>query len=169
MAEAIIGVRTIPKPQFACFSSPRPSKLDPTPSSLSLPISSKSKRGCLVRANAFPDWPLMAVLVERMEGEFDLVTTKSIVHLSDAAIKNVYVFYIMFTVWGCMFFGSTKDPFYDSELYRGDGGDGSGHCFYEKQEDIEEAARAALWREELIEEIEQKVGEARDLEEVGKK
>lgn len=38
----------------------------------------------------------------------------------------------------------------------------------EQQEDIEEAARAELLREELIEEIEQKVGGLRELEEAGK-
>lgn len=38
-----------------------------------------------------------------------------------------------------------------------------------QQEDIEESARAELWREELIEEIEQKVGGLRELEEAGKK
>uniref|UniRef100_A0A0F7GYY1 Photosynthetic NDH subcomplex B 4 n=1 Tax=Erodium foetidum TaxID=337372 RepID=A0A0F7GYY1_9ROSI len=161
MAETIIT-----KPQFSCFSSPRTSILDITPSSLRISSwQKKSKRGCSVRVNAFPDWPLMAVLVEHMEGQRDLITTKSIVHLSDHSIKNVYVFYIMFTVWGCMFFGSTKDPYYDSELYRGDGGDGTGYCFYEKQEDVEENARAALFREELMEEIEKTVGEV-DLEEV---
>ncbi|XP_057780706.1 photosynthetic NDH subunit of subcomplex B 4, chloroplastic isoform X2 [Salvia miltiorrhiza] len=127
------------------------------------------RRRSLVRANALPDWPLMAVMVEHMEGQRDLITHKSIWHLSDQAIKNVYTFYIMFTVWGCCFFGSTKDPFYDSEGYRGDGGDGTGHWIYEKQEDMEELARAELWREELIEEIEQKVGGLRELEEAGKK
>ncbi|KAL3528402.1 hypothetical protein ACH5RR_007724 [Cinchona calisaya] len=128
-----------------------------------------SKRGSICKANALPDWPLMAVLVEHAEGQRDLITHKSIWHLSDQAIKNVYTFYIMFTCWGCCFFGSTKDPYYDSEEYRGDGGDGTGHWVYEKQEDIEEAARAQLWREELIEEIEQKVGGLRELEEAGKK
>lgn len=38
-----------------------------------------------------------------------------------------------------------------------------------QQEDIEEEARAELWRDELIEEIEQKVGSLRELEEAGKK
>lgn len=38
-----------------------------------------------------------------------------------------------------------------------------------QQEDIEERARAQLWREELIEEIEQKVGGLKELEEAGKK
>ncbi|KAK4354311.1 hypothetical protein RND71_026505 [Anisodus tanguticus] len=129
----------------------------------------KSTRNSGLRVKAFPDWPLMAILVEHMEGQRDLVTHKSVWHLSDEAMKNVYTFYIMFTVWGCCFFGSTKDPYYDSEQYRGDGGDGTGHWVYEKQEDIEEAARAELWREELIEEIEQKVGGLPELEEAGKK
>lgn len=38
-----------------------------------------------------------------------------------------------------------------------------------QQEEIEEAARAELWREELIEEIEQKVGGLQELEEAGRK
>ncbi|XP_024976886.1 photosynthetic NDH subunit of subcomplex B 4, chloroplastic [Cynara cardunculus var. scolymus] len=117
------------------------------------------------RLNAIPDLTLMAVLVEHMEGQRDLITHKSIWHLNDQTIKNIYTLYIMFTVWGCCFFGATKDPYYDSEQYRKDGGDGTGHWVYEKQEDIEEKARAALWREELIEEIEQKVGGLRELEE----
>ncbi|CAI9773733.1 unnamed protein product [Fraxinus pennsylvanica] len=127
------------------------------------------KRGSTVKVNAIPDWPLMAVLVEHMEGQRDLVTHKSIWHLSDEAMKNVYTLYIMFTCWGCCFFGSTKDPYYDSEAYRKDGGDGTGHWVYEKQEDIEESSRSKLLREELIEEIEQKVGGLRELEEAGKK
>ncbi|WCJ35921.1 NDH dependent flow 6 [Euphorbia peplus] len=128
-----------------------------------------SKRGSLSKAKAFPDWPLMAVLVDHLDGQKDLVTHKSIWHLSDQVIKNVYVFYIMFTCWGCLVFGSTKDPFYDSDAYRGEGGDGTGHWIYDKQEDMEEAARAELWREELIEEIEQKVGGLRELEDAIRK
>ncbi|KAF2318017.1 hypothetical protein P3X46_023245 [Hevea brasiliensis] len=173
---------TIAKPPLYKFF--RPTKFDFNPSSKSLrqcsssrlfkgwqqPESgSKSKRGSFSKVNAFPDWPLMAVLVDHLDGQRDLVTYKSIWHLSDQAIKNVYVFYIMFTIWGCLFFGSMKDPYYDSEAYRKDGGDGTGHWFYEKQEDIEESARAELWREELIEEIEQKVGGLRELEEAGRK
>ncbi|XP_021733867.1 photosynthetic NDH subunit of subcomplex B 4, chloroplastic-like [Chenopodium quinoa] len=129
----------------------------------------KSGRGYVGKVNALPDLPLMAVLVQHAEGQRELITHKSIWHLSDNAIKNVYTFYVMFTCWGCCFFGATKDPYYDSEQYRGDGGDGTGHWVYEKQEDIEESARAALWREELIEEIEQKVGGLRELEDAGRK
>ncbi|XP_050221019.1 photosynthetic NDH subunit of subcomplex B 4, chloroplastic [Mercurialis annua] len=178
-AETIMGF-TINKPHL--INSFQPSKFNFNPSSRLLRQCSTSrffngshqieegsnkKRGSLCKVNAFPDWTLMAVLVEHMEGQKDLITTKTIWHLSDRAIKNVYVFYIMFTCWGCVYFGSMKDPFYDSEEYRKEGGDGSGHWIYEKQEDIEEGARAELWREELIEEIEQKVGGLRELEEVG--
>ncbi|KAK1308483.1 hypothetical protein QJS10_CPA09g01540 [Acorus calamus] len=120
------------------------------------------------RVNALPDWPLMAVMIEHVAGQRDYVVHKSVWHLSDFSIKNVYTMYIMFTCWGCCFFGSTKDPFYDGEQYRKDGGDGTVHWYYEKQEDIEESARAELLREELIEEIELKVGGLRELEEAGK-
>ena len=41
------------------------------------------------KVSAFPDWQLMAVLVDHLDGQRDLVTHKSIVHLSDEAIKNV--------------------------------------------------------------------------------
>ncbi|KAE8674718.1 Photosynthetic NDH subunit of subcomplex B 4 [Hibiscus syriacus] len=129
-------------------------------------------RGGLVKVHGLPDWPLMAVLVhqvQQLDAQREIITNKSVWHLSDDAIKTVYAFYIMFTCWGCLFFGSTKDPYYDSEVYRKDGGDGTGHWVYEKQEDIEESARAELWREELIEEIEQKVGGLRELEEAGRK
>ncbi|KAL0912543.1 hypothetical protein M5K25_018524 [Dendrobium thyrsiflorum] len=117
------------------------------------------------KVKALSDWPLMAVMVEHVIGSRDWVVTKSVWHLNDEEIKNVYTMYILFTCWGCCFFGSMKDPFYDSESYRKDGGDGSAHWLYEKQEDIEEQARAELWREELIEEIEKKVGGLRELEE----
>ncbi|XP_044485020.1 photosynthetic NDH subunit of subcomplex B 4, chloroplastic [Mangifera indica] len=131
--------------------------------------SKKKRSASLSKVNALPDWPLMAMLVQHTEGQPDFTTIKSVWHLSDQAIKNVYVFYIMFTVWGCMFFSATKDPYYDSEVYRGDGGDGTGHWFYEKQENMEAEARAELWKEELIEEIEQKVGGLQELEEAGRK
>ncbi|KAF1870924.1 hypothetical protein Lal_00030236 [Lupinus albus] len=129
----------------------------------------KLKRASLCKVNGLPDWPLMAVIVEQMEGQRDMVTIKSVSHLSDEAIKNVYSWYIMFTVWGCLFYGSMKDPYYDSETYRGDGGDGTGNWIYEKQETMEAEAREALWREELIEEIELKVGGLKELEEAAKK
>lgn len=50
----------------------------------------KSKRwSSTCKVNAFPDWPLMAVLVEQFEGGTELITHKSIWHLSDVQIKNV--------------------------------------------------------------------------------
>ncbi|GMN23226.1 hypothetical protein TIFTF001_049070 [Ficus carica] len=168
MAEAVMGFTIHIKPRIYCSSTPfRTTNLDVNYSSSSRP--KKSGRGCLSKANAIPDWPLMAVLVENLQGQMDYVVNKSIWHLSDNDIKNVYIGYIFFTCWGCLVFGSMKDPYYDSEAYRKDGGDGTGHWVYEKQEDIEETARSQLWREELIEEIEEKVGGLRELEEAGKK
>ncbi|XP_062116572.1 photosynthetic NDH subunit of subcomplex B 4, chloroplastic [Humulus lupulus] len=181
MAEAVMSFSII-KPPIHTSAHVQTTKLDLNSSSRSLRQCSssglfrsnqieerKGKRGCLSKTNAFPDWPLMAVLVEHAEGQRDYIINKSVWHLSDNAIKNVYIGYMLFTGWGCLVFGSMKDPFYDSESYRGDGGDGTGHWIYDKQEDIEETARSELWREELIEEIELKVGGLRELEEAVKK
>ncbi|OVA08973.1 hypothetical protein BVC80_9097g33 [Macleaya cordata] len=192
MAEAIIGFTMTTTPHFINTSSlqtTRTDQINPFSKSyyrigsssrlnsncwhqseeMMVMKSRRSKRGSLCKVKAFPDWTLMAVLVEHMEGQRDMITHKSVWHLNDETMKNVYTMYIMFTCWGCCFFGAMKDPYYDGEQYRKDGGDGTGHWVYEKQEDIEESARAALWREELIEEIEQKVGGLRELEEAGKK
>ncbi|KAL9659414.1 hypothetical protein QQ045_031715 [Rhodiola kirilowii] len=195
MAEAVMNC-TVLNPQVHHYSRTPSHKFDHNPSSKSLGQSwsfgfgnghqqiegwkrrRASSSSSVGRVNALPDFPLMAVLVESFAGQGrELVTHKTIWHLNDEQIKNIYTLYIMFTAWGCCYFGSTKDPYYDSDAYRKDGGDGTGHWVYEKariflfiqQEDIEENARAELWREELIEEIEQKVGGLRELEEAGKK
>ncbi|CAL5055845.1 unnamed protein product [Urochloa decumbens] len=133
--------------------------------------SSNSKRSGSAKVNAFPSLdmvPLMATMVDHVENSRDYVVTKSIWHLSDAALKSVYTFYAMFTVWGVCFFASMKDPFYDSDAYRSQGGDGTVHWYYDKQEDLEASAREDLLREELLEEIEQRVGGLRELEEAGR-
>ncbi|KAM3243725.1 hypothetical protein ACQJBY_055582 [Aegilops geniculata] len=127
------------------------------------------RRGDALKARAFPldVVPLMVTMVEHVDNQRDWVVTKSIWHLSDTAIKSFYTFYAMFTVWGVCFFASMKDPFYDSEHYRGQGGDGTVHWYYDRQEDIEATARGDLLREELLEEIEQRVGGLRELEDAG--
>uniref|UniRef100_A0A0D9VKY6 Photosynthetic NDH subunit of subcomplex B 4, chloroplastic n=1 Tax=Leersia perrieri TaxID=77586 RepID=A0A0D9VKY6_9ORYZ len=131
-------------------------------------------RGSLVKANASPFdlVTLMVTMVEHVDLQRDYVVHKSIWHLSDANLKSVYTFYAMFTVWGICFFASMKasthDPFYDSEAYRGQGGDGTVHWYYDRQEDLEASAREELLREELLEEIEQRVGGLRELEEAAK-
>ncbi|EEC73996.1 hypothetical protein OsI_08911 [Oryza sativa Indica Group] len=123
-----------------------------------------------VKANASPldVVTLMVTMVEHVDLQRDYVVHKSIWHLSDAALKSVYTFYAFFTVWGICFFASMKDPFYDSEAYRGQGGDGTVHWYYDRQEDLEASAREELLREELLEEIEQRVGGLRELEEAAK-
>ncbi|NMG42083.1 hypothetical protein GRZ55_22970 [Chelativorans sp. ZYF759] len=133
--------------------------------------SGRSKRSGLAKVGAFPSLdvvPLMVTMVEHVDMSRDYVVTKSIWHLSDAALKSVYTFYAMFTVWGVCFFASMKDPFYDSETYRSQGGDGTVHWYYDRQEDLEASAREELLREELLEEIEQRVGGLRELEEASK-
>ncbi|KAL5208399.1 hypothetical protein ABZP36_032834 [Zizania latifolia] len=119
-------------------------------------------------ASPFDVVPLMVTMVEHVDLQRDYVVHKSIWHLSDTALKSVYTFYAMFTVWGICFFASMKDPFYDSEAYRGQGGDGTVHWYYDRQEDLEASAREELLREELLEEIEQRVGGLRELEEAAK-
>ncbi|XP_066319485.1 photosynthetic NDH subunit of subcomplex B 4, chloroplastic-like isoform X2 [Miscanthus floridulus] len=131
--------------------------------------SGRSKRSGSAKVSAFPSLdvvPLMVTMVEHVDMSRDYVVTKSIWHLSDAALKSVYTFYAMFTVWGVCFFASMKDPFYDSDTYRSQGGDGTVHWYYDRQEDLEASAREELLREELLEEIEQRVGGLRELEEV---
>ncbi|CAN0870835.1 Photosynthetic NDH subunit of subcomplex B 4, chloroplastic [Linum grandiflorum] len=172
MAEAIMGftVNTSPSGSSSLLIRQRGSSSLGNQVVAWQQLGSRGRRVAMRRMNAVPisgdHLNLMAVLVQHGEGMRDFVTVKSIWHLSDQAIKSVYVFYIMFFCWGCLFFGSTKDPYYDSEAYRKDGGDGTGHWVYEKQEDMEEQARAELWREELIEEIEKRVEGLPELEEV---
>lgn len=48
---------------------------------------------------ALPDLTLMAVLVEHMEGQRDMITHKSIWHLSDVAMKNVCEYYLHFSIF----------------------------------------------------------------------
>lgn len=43
----------------------------------------------MCKVNGLPDIPLMAILVEQLEGQRDLITEKTIWHLSDQQIKNV--------------------------------------------------------------------------------
>ncbi|CAI9112115.1 OLC1v1012498C1 [Oldenlandia corymbosa var. corymbosa] len=127
MAEAVMNF-TVIKPHVhgtfcpqqatkADYLSPFTKALRPDPATVftngrKLVFQGKRANSALCKVNAFPDWaPLMAVMVEHAEGQRDLITNKFIWHLSDKAIKNVYTFYIMFTVWGCCFFSATKVSF----------------------------------------------------------
>lgn len=61
-------------------------------------LDGKRKRGSLCKVNGLPDIPLMAILVEHMEGQRDLITEKTIWHLSDRQIKNVCKCHIMYYI-----------------------------------------------------------------------
>ncbi|KAG0573736.1 hypothetical protein KC19_VG205000 [Ceratodon purpureus] len=78
--------------------------------------------------------------------------------------KNLYMLFAMVFSWGCCVFGSMNDPFYESDEYRGPGGNGTNHWIYEREEALEQEAREELFREALVKEIEGKVGEMRELE-----
>lgn len=58
-------------------------------------LEGKKKRTSLSKVNGLPDWPLMAIIVEQMEGQRDIITEKTIWHLSDQQIKNVCKFHIL--------------------------------------------------------------------------
>ncbi|XVE88976.1 hypothetical protein DITRI_Ditri19aG0112900 [Diplodiscus trichospermus] len=54
---------------------------------------SKSRRRPLARMNVFPDWPLMDVLVHNLyqvDAQREIIINKSIWHLGDEAIKNLF-------------------------------------------------------------------------------
>ncbi|GMQ10664.1 hypothetical protein CsSME_00053580 [Camellia sinensis var. sinensis] len=116
MAEAVMSF-TVVKPHI--HNSLQTTKLDLYPSSKSLRQwsisrfsngwhqieSSKSKRGSLSKVNALPDWPLMAVLVEHIEGQRDLITHKSIWHLNDEAIKNVCKYLLIPNLFSLISYG----------------------------------------------------------------
>lgn len=47
--------------------------------------------------------------------------------------EKVQLFYMVFGcvfAYGCLWFGATNDPFYDTDEYRADGGDGTQNWFY---------------------------------------
>eukprot|EP00249_Psilotum_nudum_P008121 c21056_g1_i2 orf=195-809(+) len=88
--------------------------------------------------------------------------------LDEPAIKTIYMVFSIVFCWGCCVFASMNDPFYDSDLYRKAGGDGTQNWIYQMEENEELEAREELLREELLQEIEEKVGGMRELEEADK-
>ncbi|KAH7429998.1 hypothetical protein KP509_09G077900 [Ceratopteris richardii] len=110
--------------------------------------------------------PLISLAAETSQS--DVITIYHDFMLDEKTIKNIFLCFSLFFMWGCCVFASMKDPFYDSDLYRGDGGDGSGNWMYKKMEDEEMMARQELWREEAARELEERVGELRQVEEAEK-
>lgn len=96
---------------------------------------------------------------------YELTTFYNDWTLDEKTLKNIYLCFSLFFVWGCCVYGSMKDPFYDSDVYRDAGGDGSGNWLYKLEEEEEVQAREELWREELAREMEERVEELRELEE----
>ncbi|CAM6013115.1 unnamed protein product [Sphagnum balticum] len=115
---------------------------------------------------------LATVVVTRGPSEFyhgtEFVDVYNDWQPSVQSMKDLYMLLAIVFCWGCCVFGSMKDPFYDSDEYRKDGGNGTQFWIYNRQEVDEEEAREELLREELVKEIEDKVGELRELEDADK-
>eukprot|EP00238_Polyblepharides_amylifera_P010939 CAMPEP_0196588860 /NCGR_PEP_ID=MMETSP1081-20130531/61940_1 /TAXON_ID=36882 /ORGANISM="Pyramimonas amylifera, Strain CCMP720" /LENGTH=228 /DNA_ID=CAMNT_0041911489 /DNA_START=97 /DNA_END=783 /DNA_ORIENTATION=+ len=65
--------------------------------------------------------------------------------MSDDSVKLFYMSLGTAFVFGCCYFGSSTDPFYDSEDYRGDGGDGTQHWFYNVYAEKERTGREKIY------------------------
>lgn len=109
--------------------------------------------------------PLFSLAAEQ---EIQYISVYNSWRMDELTLKNIYLVFSLFFCWGCCVFGSMNEPFYDSDTYRGAGGDGSGNWMYKLEEEEEVEAREELWREELAREIEERVGEIRELEEAEK-
>ncbi|BBN06356.1 hypothetical protein MPTK1_3g20430 [Marchantia polymorpha subsp. ruderalis] len=95
----------------------------------------------------------------------DIVDDRSTWSLGEDAIKHFYMACAFVFCWGCCVFGSMNDKFYESDTYRGAGGNGTGHWIYDLEEREEAAARDEMWSEDLMKEIEEKSEEVRLAEE----
>ncbi|KAL2632771.1 hypothetical protein R1flu_004250 [Riccia fluitans] len=88
-----------------------------------------------------------------------IVDEKSNWALSEETMKSFDMALAFVFCWGCCVFGSMSDKFYESDLYRGPGGNGTGHWIYDQEAREEAAARDEMWSEDLLKEIEGKSGE----------
>eukprot|EP00850_Spirogloea_muscicola_P024715 SM001369S00002 [mRNA] locus=s1369:815:1869:- [translate_table: standard] len=83
--------------------------------------------------------------------------------IGEPAIKAFYMMFICVFCWGAVVFGSMNDPFYDTDMYRDAGGNGTQHYIYSREEEEEEEAREELWKEELMREIEGRLDEVKEI------
>jgi len=66
--------------------------------------------------------------------------------ITDDGLKMMYIYISIGFTFGCCWAGSLSDPFYDTEEYRGDGGDGTQHWFYRKAEEDEVQRRQDMYK-----------------------
>lgn len=69
--------------------------------------------------------------------------------LTDDGLKMMYIYICIGFTLGCCWAGSLSDPFYDTEEYRGDGGDGTQHWFYRKAEEDAVQRRQDMYQRQL--------------------
>ncbi|GAQ86045.1 NDH subcomplex B4 [Klebsormidium nitens] len=113
---------------------------------------------------------VLAMASETMTGEIHVDPSMDFYtdwHFSQEFIKHFYVAFICCFSFGCVYFGSLKDPFYEGPEsgYREDGGNGTAHWFYDVKEEEEEASREQLAKQVLALEMAQKEKVVRQLEE----
>eukprot|EP00250_Pteridium_aquilinum_P022623 c25475_g1_i1 orf=313-858(-) len=133
---------------------------------LSPPVKHRGQVKTSRRLDSVAVLPLLSLAAELPH--FEVNTVYNDWKMDEMTLKNIYLCFSLFFVWGCCVYGSMKDPFYDSDVYRDAGGDGTGNWLYTLEEEEEVQAREELWREELAREIEERVGELKELEEVEK-
>merc|ERR1719183_2502932 len=65
-------------------------------------------------------------------------------NVSDDKVKVFYMALGVAFIYGCCYYGSSNDPFYDTAEYREDGGDGTSNWFYSLDSNAEKASREDL-------------------------
>jgi hypothetical protein len=111
---------------------------------------------------------VLMVIAETNTGEIHVPASRDFYsswHLTEEFIKHFYIAFICCFSFGAVYFGSLKDPFYESPGYREDGGNGTAHWFYAVKEEDEEAAREQLAAQVLATEIAEKEKVIRMLQE----
>lgn len=78
------------------------------------------------------------------ESKITIVRAKG--NISDDKVKLLYMTLGVGFVYGCCYYGSSSDPFYDTDEYRVDGGDGTAHWFYNADSKGEETSREKLYQ-----------------------
>ena len=55
---------------------------------------------------------------------------KGEINISNEKVQLFYMVFGCVFAYGCVWFGATNDPFYDTDEYRADGGDGTQNWWY---------------------------------------
>eukprot|EP00271_Cylindrocystis_brebissonii_P007271 TRINITY_DN205_c0_g1_i1.p1 TRINITY_DN205_c0_g1~~TRINITY_DN205_c0_g1_i1.p1 ORF type:complete len:213 (-),score=53.08 TRINITY_DN205_c0_g1_i1:405-1043(-) len=110
---------------------------------------------------------LLPLVLAFVEAELPFPIPTEVVHhdwdISEHFLKTFYMVFVCAFSWGAVVFGSMNDPFYESDTYRDAGGNGTQHWIYTRAEELEQEDREELWREELRKEIDDRLGDMKEL------